>query len=360
MFQIRGLPPATLLALARQREPQSSGQRHVFLCIGDHWEPKWNRPSRQVEIDRVGRWRDEYPRLAAQFADSRGRPPQHTFFYPEEEYEPEHLDAVAAICRQGFGDVEVHLHHDQDTAEGVREKLTRFTGQLHQRHGLLHRDAAGRLQYAFIHGNWALDNSRPDGRWCGVNNELSILIETGCYADMTMPSAPAACQTSTINSIYYATDDPQRPKSHDRGTAVRVGGRQPAESLLMIQGPLALDWSSRKWGVLPRIENGDLTGRRPPTLARLALWLQAGVQVAGRPDWSFVKLHTHGTQDANAAMLLGEPMRQFHAALRDWAARDDGFRYYYVTAWEMAALARAAESGATDPAAVLSASSQNS
>src|SRR5258707_498316 len=71
--------------------------------------------------------------------------------------------------------------------------------------------------YAFIHGNWALDNSRPDGRWCGINNELDVLRETGCFADFTLPSAPSPCQTSTINRIYYAVDDPKRPKSHDTG-----------------------------------------------------------------------------------------------------------------------------------------------
>jgi hypothetical protein len=105
----------------------------------------------------------------------------------------------------------VHLHHDNDTADGVQEKLARLTAQLHDQHGLWRKDAAGRRQYAFIHGNWALDNSRLDGRWCGVNNELSVLIETGCYADMAMPSAPSACQNSTINSIYYATDDLRGP-----------------------------------------------------------------------------------------------------------------------------------------------------
>src|SRR5205085_7242564 len=141
-----------------------------------------------------------------------------------------------------------------DTADGLREKLGRFTGLLSEKHGLLKKDARGRISYGFIHGNWALDNSRADGRWCGVNNEISVLIETGCYADFTMPSAPADCQTTTINSIYFAIDDPLRPKSHDRGRVARVGATPPANSLLMIQGPLGLDWKSRKWVVFPRLE----------------------------------------------------------------------------------------------------------
>jgi hypothetical protein len=116
----------------------------------------------------------------------------------------------------------------------------------------------------------------------------------------------------------------------------------------MIQGPLALDWKSRKWGILPRIENCDLTVGRPPTLDRLKVWLQAGVHVAGRPDWRFVKLHTHGAQERNADMLLGEPMRQFHQQLAAFA-RQQEFQYHYVTAYEMACLVRQAESGAVDP-----------
>jgi hypothetical protein len=302
-----------------------------------------------VAAERVARWVNEYPKLAEEFADCRSRPPQHTFFYPAEEYEPAYLESLAGLCRRGLGEVEVHLHHDNDTADSLREALNRFTHALFHDHGLLKKDAAGRLRYGFIHGNWALDNSRPDGRWCGVNNELSVLMETGCYADFTMPSAPAQCQTTTINSVYYATDDLERPKSHDRGTSAQVGMSPPADSLLMIQGPLALDWQSRKWGVLPRIENGDLTGKRPPTLARLAMWLSAGVKVAGRADWLFIKLHTHGAQERNADMLLGEPMRAFHRSLREFAGQNDWFQYYYVTAREMAALVHQAEAGAARP-----------
>jgi len=33
--------------------------------------------------------------------------------------------------------------------------------------------------------------------------------------------------------------------------------------LLMMQGPLALNWRSRKWGVLPRLENAELSGTQP-------------------------------------------------------------------------------------------------
>jgi len=355
MLNLRGLSPPALaqLALSGWRVPRSP--LHALICIADHFEPQRQQPPASVALARVARWRCEYPLLASRFADSRGRSPQHTFFFPAEEYVPEHLDALAAICRLQFGEVEVHLHHDNDTSDRLRQTLLEFTAVLHERHGLLARDAGGRIRYGFIHGNWALDNSRPDGRWCGVNDEISVLRQTGCYADFTMPSAPAACQTSTINSIYYAADDPQRPKSHDRGVRARAGVRPPDDALLLIQGPLLLDWRRRKWGLLPRLENGDLTALRPPTIDRLWQWLAANVHVAGQSSWRFIKLHTHGAVEANANMLLGEPMRRFHADLARFAAEHDWFHYYYVTAHEMAQLVHALETEASldSPAAVL-------
>jgi hypothetical protein len=217
---------------------------------------------------------------------------------------------------------------------------------LYHRHGLLRRDPrTGEIVYGFIHGNWSLCNSRPDGLLCGVNEELTILRETGCYADFTLPSAPSPTQTSTINSIYYAQDLPGRAKSHDRGIRAGVGRTPPPDHLLMIQGPLVLDWRRRRMGLVPRIENGDVHGGRPATLERLKLWMQAGVHVFGRPDWRFVKLHTHGCKSENIDTLLGAPMQKFHRDLAEFRRQHPNFRYHYVTAWEMAKLVRRAESG---------------
>lgn len=329
------------------------GPQHVFLCVADHYEPDWGNAAEDVRIERVERWVRDYPTSVAGLNDSMGRPPQHTFFFPLEEYRPRLLDQLAELCRRGFGEVEVHLHHDNDTADHLRERLEWFRETLYHQHGLLHRDAEGQIRYAFIHGNWALDNSDPHGRWCGVNDELNVLIQTGCYADLTMPAAPHPCQTRTINSIYYAVDDPERPKSHDTGKPAAVGNAPRRDQLLMIQGPLALDWQDRKAVVLPRLENGDLHAGRPPSARRLDLWLQAAVRVQGRPDWTFVKLHTHGAKPQNAAVLLGPPMRELHQELARRAQIDPDFHYYYVTARQMADLVHAAEQHADDPRQVL-------
>jgi hypothetical protein len=334
-----------LLDAGRRRAVRPGEPIHLLLCIADHFEPGIDGVSRAVAQARVDEWVRDYPERFGEFRDRDGRPPQHTFFYPQETYTPEHLDALAGLCRAGFGEVEVHLHHDNDTAERLRDKLVSFKETLAGRHGLLSHDRhTGALAYGFIHGNWALDNSRPDGRLCGVNNELDVLRETGCYADFTLPSVPSATQTRTINRIYYAVDDPLRPKSHDTG--IEAGTQSPpARALLLIQGPLLLDWRRRKWGLVPRIENACLQANQPPSAERLDLWLRARVRVPARPDWFFVKLHTHGAVDGNRRMLLGEPMVRFHHALAQRAAADPHFHYHYVTAREMANLVQAAEAG---------------
>jgi hypothetical protein len=334
-----------LLHTRRRRAVRRGEAVHLLLCVADHFEPRWSGASDEVAAARVGRWLEEYPRLFGRFRDADGRPPRHTFFYPIDQYEAAPLDSLAELCRGGFGEVEIHLHHDHDTAANLRRTLLKYKRLLADRHGLLARhQATGELAYGFVHGNWALDNSRPDGRWCGVNNELDVLHETGCYADFTLPSAPSATQTRTINSIYYAVGDAACSKSHDRGVA--VGTTAPADNALMlIQGPLMLGWKRGRWGRRPCIENACIQASQPPTAERLDLWLKARVGAPQRPDWFFVKLHTHGATEANQRVLLGEEMVRFHEMLARRARADSNFHVHYVTAREMYNLARAAEAG---------------
>jgi hypothetical protein len=334
--------PALLLENRRAVRRRVRGPIHLIVCLADHFEPAWRAPSYEVECARVALWRERYPALAGRHADADGLPPQYTFFYPEEQYRPEHLDVLADLRRRRLADVEIHLHHHNDTAEGLREKLLRFKYLLNERHGLLRRNpSTGEIEYGFIHGNWALDNSRRDGICCGVNNELTVLRETGCYADFTLPSAPSDTQTRKINSIYYAVDDPLRPKSHDTGIDVRVGGG-PSADLLMVQGPLTLDWGRR---LLPKIENGELSADHPPSPRRADLWVRRHIHVKGRPEWVFLKVHIHGANERNAAMLFGGPLDRTLSHLE--SVYNDGRRYrlHYVTAREMYNIIKSAEAG---------------
>ena len=321
------------------------GVRHVMIAVCDHFEPL-HGVGKSEALARVETWKQGFARLADEFRDADGEPPRHTFFHPIEQYDADLVGGIAGLCHASGSEREIHLHHENDTAENLSRTLEQGVERL-AGHGLLSRDATGTLRYGFIHGNWALDNSHPKGRHCGVRNELRVLRETGCYADFTLPSAPDRTQTRTINRLYYARGT-DRPKSHDRGRRVRAA-RNPhpvgEDELLIVQGPLALNWQRKKFGLFPRIENGDLTAANPPTRDRLRLWLDCRIAVEGRPNWLFIKLHTHGAKPENTRMLLGEPMRAFHRALEEIAAADHTIRFHYVSARELVNILHAAEAG---------------
>ncbi len=114
---------------------------------------------------------------------------------------------------------------------------------------------------------------------------------------------------------------------------------------MIVQGPLGLNWRWRKFGVVPRIENADVRRSSPPRPDRTDLWVRTGIHVAGRPDWVFVKVHTHGTQENDIDTLLGAADR---CVVHDLETRyNDGKRYvlHYVTAREMYNIIKAAEAG---------------
>jgi hypothetical protein len=328
-------------SLRRMTQPRHDGPRHLLVGICDHYEPLWGHASDARGAERVQRWLTRYPEVVRDVRDADGRPPRHTFFFPGEQYRPEYLDTLARLTRGGFGEVELHLHHDSDDAEKLTADLLRYLGA-YAEHGHLARDESGRLRYAFIHGNWCLANSRRDGRYCGVDSELGVLFETGCYADFTFPSAPDETQPNIVNQIYWPNGDPKRARSHETGTRARVG-QTMTDRILMIQGPLALARRSRGLGV--RIDCAALTAHDPASRSRIHSWISQGIHVDGRPEWVFVKLHTHGAPEAQAESLLGEPGRSLHELL----ARhyNDGQRYvlHYVTAREMFNIALAGMAG---------------
>ena len=326
---------------------------HVFLAICDHYEPL-HRTDDAGALARLRDWRKRYPQLHQAHQDSGGRGPRHSFFYPIEQYHPHHLDIVAELCQETGSEVEVQLHHDNDTSDTLREQILRGITNF-QRHGLLSTDPGGQTAFGFVHGNWALANSRPDGRWCGVSDELALLSELGCYADFTFPSAPSPTQPRAVNQIGYAREC-RSPGALDQlapATAGKTGSlRTDPDHLLLVQGPLALNWQRRKWGILPRLENADLTQVNPPTAARTRLWLQQAIHVQNRPDWIFIKLHCHGAVPTNAESLIGRPAHAFHDFFTRTLPSETGLKTHYVTAREMVNLIHAAEDGMTgDPAA---------
>src|ERR1700730_12942863 len=303
--------------------------RRLWLLFADHYEPLWHGASEDTGAERVARWATRWPAIAAKFQDSAGQPPRYTFFYPEEEYRPHLMEPLERMASQGIADVEVHLHHNGEGQQNFVDRISGFTETLFSRHGLL-RKHNGNTIFGFIHGLWALDNSLPSGRWCGLNNEITLLRDLGCYADFTLPSAPSPAQTHMMNTIYWASDDPLRPKSHDTGVPVTPGETSVGD-LLMIPGPLTLNWSSRKLGLLPRLETGELAASNPMTRQRVRLWLKYAPRIG---DDLFIKLFAHGARDDNAAQLLERDLDLTFQFL--WSECEEyGSTLRYVTAWKM-------------------------
>lgn len=328
---------------ARARDVRAAaGTRHLLFALCDHYEPLWGDASPDTGRRRVREWLDGYPRLADRYRDADGRPPRHSFFFPGEQYRPEFLEDLAGLCRRGFGEVELHLHHDGDSAAQLRRDIGAYLASFAE-HGHLARDPDGRLRYGFIHGNWCLANARRDRRWCGVDEEVALLWETGCYADFTFPAAPNESQPPIVNQIYWPTGDLARRRAQDQGERARVGAVRD-DRILVVEGPLAP--AVRDGRLAIRIENGDLHGSDPATPRRVRSWVSQHICVAGRPEWVFVKVHTHGAPEKNVPALLGDGGETLHRVLAEEFNDGERWRLHYVTAREMYNLAIAAMSGA--------------
>ena len=287
------------------------------------------------------------PQFVDPYRDHEGRPFCHTYFYPAEQYDESLVQRLASHCHEGWGEIEIHLHHgleQADTAENTHRQLAEFRDVLALRHGCLsYCDDAGSPRYAFVHGNFALANSNA-GLQCGVDSEMQVLADTGCYVDMTLPAAAFhPTQTSKINSLYECTLPLSQRAPQRRGRDLERG-RSPRVWPLIVQGPLMLDFASRGRPGRVGIENGALTGANPARLSRLRLWKQARISVRGRPDWLFIKLHCHGMDPTQKAAVLGSPMQQFLRELVEGAG-ERGEILHFVSAREMVNIILAACDG---------------
>jgi len=330
----------------------SAEPNHLILALADHFEPAilphagGRRATREVQEHRLERWCRDYPKAVRDWPDSDGHPFCHTYFYPAEQYDEGLICRLVEHCKEGWGEIEVHLHHGDevpDTAENTRRQLLEFRDTL-AAHGCMSRaDGQGPPRYAFVHGNFTLANS-GNGVACGVDSEMQILAETGCYADFTLPSAPNPAQVAKINSLYECALPLVRRAPHRRGRDLECG-RTPQNFPLIIQGPLMVDFSRRKRGrPFPGIENSALTTCNPPTLRRLNLWKEAAITVQGRPDWLFIKLSCHGMDPRDEDAMLGGSLQDF---LRDLTeeVRVGQSQVHFATAREMVNIILAACDG---------------
>jgi hypothetical protein len=314
-----------------------------MIALADHFEPAIDpengrtRVPRPEQERRLEWWAREYPEVVDRLRDHDGRPLAHTYFYPAEQYDEGLVEMLADHCHAGWGEVEIHLHHgwDQpDTAENTRRLLTEFRDRLAFRHRCLSLDAgSGQPRYCFVHGDFALANS-SGGHACGVDSEMKILAETGCYADFTLPTGPLhPAQTAKINSVYECALPLDQATPHRKGRDL-TAGRSPQIFPLIVQGPLLTDLGRSLRSLRLILETGAITRPNPASLHRLSLWKQARVHVQGRPDWLFIKLHCHSMDPNQKDAVIGDSFRKFLEELVGGAA-DREETLHFVTAREM-------------------------
>jgi hypothetical protein len=314
---------------------------HLLFCMVDHYEPGTGNVSLDTARERVDLLLSRYPQLADKHRDSSGYCPRRTWFFPPHYHENYFLRDLVSLCAKGYGEIELHLHHGKqvpDTSENLEYTILQCIKE-YSYFGIF-GSQQGVKKYAFIHGDWALDNSQ-DGLFCGVNNEIEILRKTGCFADFTFPSLYVKSNPSQINSIYYARDIPDRPKSYDTGIRVKVSGKTQGD-LMMIQGPL-FPFFKNSWPWSFRVEGDGATLTPEADKRQVDAWVRTRICIEGKEEWLIIKTHTHGA--VYSAADLGDEMDEIYNYLE--SKYNDGHKYilHYVTARELYNIIKAAEAG---------------
>jgi len=322
------------------RQIISDSPTHILFCLVDHFEPGHGNVSKKTEKQRMRKLLTRYPEICSEHTDSFGNPPKRTWFFPPHYHRHNNLKELVSLCHAGYGEIELHLHHGKkkpDTSDNLKRTIMQCIEE-YSEFGIFGTHN-GEKKYGFIHGNSALDNSRG-GKFCGVNNEIDILIETGCYADFTFP---CSCEANPlqVNSIYYAVDNPDKPKSYSTGKLVQAG-MNDTKGLMMIQGPLYPYLKNQKISQL-RLYGAVIDGIMPVDDKRIDQWVRTGIHVKGHRNWIVVKMHTHGAVD-HESVLGGEIQFIFNYLKENYGSGDNKF-LHYVTTRELYNIIKAIECG---------------
>ncbi len=319
---------------------------HVLFLIVDHFEPSYGNVYPKRQLERVEQWRTRYPETIQGFRDSEGKSPQYTWFYFGEE--EGHLKNLSELCFMGLGEIELHIHHGPEdwipyywkkwTQDGFIDLIEKQKALFSKFGALITAEESPQKIFGFIHGMFALDNSFWED--CGLKGELDLLKDLGCYADFTFP-APGTTQPPLINCHYFPQGDSRQGPSYFKGEVLKRGTLNK-DKVLIFQGPLGY---LRK-GMHFSFEDGLLAEEQPITPERIHFWISRGIHVPGRPDWIFVKVYTHGTNEGNLEYLLGEGLSDLYSQLQNFCEASPSYQLHYVTAREAYNIAMAAASGA--------------
>jgi len=332
----RSVPPRPLPRLPR------GILRHVMFLFVDHWEPGYG----SVALTKANLWYEDYGRMARRHVDADGCHPKHDWFCLYLEKKP--LQIIAKTVFDGLGEMNIHIHHgtvnddNNDNCSEMSGLIDQYLMYLNKVGACLTAEEHPQQTFGFIHGMWALDNSRfvnGHRQYCGCNEELNLLMSKNCYADFTFP-AWGPMQPTVIQSRIFATRDSFQPTSYNIPLNVReitVNFPPARDEFVIFQGP----------NCDTNIDQDDA-----PTLSRMNTWVNYNVSISGKSAWVFVKMYSHGSQTlsypAGYSNLIGSTMDKFYSDIeRDY---NDGVNYklHYCTAREGYNIAMAAADGVDD------------
>jgi hypothetical protein len=306
----------------------------IFLCV-DHFELA-GKP------DRLNAWVENYHAIANKHCDSSGVKPKHTWFYALDLMHEDELIALKPLVDADLGEIELHWHHSHDTSFTFTDKLRKAMATFHKHGYMLPYKKGQNACFSFIHGNWSLGNSRGP-EFCGVDDEIEILKNEGCYADFTFPALFNIAQPHLINSLHYCNIKPTK-NSYKTGRPAKVGVKACDDEFLIFQGPLTINWRDWRHCWHPTFEDGDLHKYKThDDPKRIDAWINQHIHVEERPEWVFVKTFCHGAQD-HKSVLSDTTDRMFKYLEENY---NDGVKYrlHYVSAREAYNIVKAAEAG---------------
>lgn len=308
----------------------------MFLFV-DHFELNGHQ-------DRLDAWSKGYPAIAKKHRDSDGHHPKHSFFYAMDLMHEHELVAMKPVVDAGYGEFELHWHHDHDTEQSFVSKLENAMSIFHKHGYMQPYQANQKACFGFIHGNWSLANARGEN-FCGVDNEVRLLKDMGCYADFTYPALFSTAQPPFVNNIYYCNDI-DKNSCHFKGEDSSVGKQESNDEFMIVQGPMTINWRDWRHKWHPTIEDGDIN--QFPTHddpKRIDAWMKQNIHVKGRPEWQFVKIFCHGAQDHKS--VVSDTTDRMFQYIEDNYNDGKKYRLHYVSAREAYNIIKAAEAGKT-------------
>ena len=328
----------------------ADGPRHLLFAFCDHYEPLWSDADdgarRRARARLAARATRRWPTSSATPTAARRATPSSS---PASSTAPTYLDALA---RAGAARASARSRCTCTTTatppRGCARQLGELPGRCSRSTGTSRATPTGACATRSSTATGASPTRRRDGRWCGVDEELPLLFDTGCYADFTFPSAPDECQPTIVNRIYWPDGRP-RAAARLRGRDARRGSASARDDrILMIEGPLAL-------GAAPAAGCSRCASRTPrsrPTIRRRrrgsARWVRAG--------------HPRRRGGRSGSSSRCTPTARRRSRPRRCSATGDGsctassttryndgkrWRLHYVTAREMYNIAIAAMDGRT-------------